>query len=36
MKKFLSVAMISAVLGTSAFAGKITYRGQKFSSNEIY
>ena len=29
MKKLLSVAMISAVLGTSAFAGKITYLGQK-------
>ena len=29
MKKLLSVAMISAVLGTSAFAGGITYLGQK-------
>jgi len=29
MKKILSVALISAVLGTSAFAGGITYLGQK-------
>ncbi len=29
MRKLLSVAMISAVLGTSAFAGGITYLGQK-------
>ncbi len=29
MKKILSVAVISAVLGTSAFAGSIVYLGQK-------
>lgn len=29
MKKVLSIAMVSAVLGTSAFAGGITYLGQK-------
>jgi len=29
MKKVVSIAMISAVLGTSAFAGGITYLGQK-------
>ena len=29
MKKILSVAMISVVLGTSAFAGGVIYLGQK-------
>ena len=35
MKKLLSVTLLSAVLGTSAFAGGITYLGQKENTLSI-